>query len=259
MSNYNFSHLSLPPTADPCDACAIVREHGVCIIRQAISSKMAVLLDNIVMELEYTEIFTHNRNSIVFDKLTQRVGRLIIKAPVFIELLTHPLILEIWHSYLSTRMVCSSFASHSLLPSYNRYAWHRDFPYWIEGVSFPSSPLAVQTLWVLSDFSPENGATAFLRGSHINNVDVSVHLQHDEQIIATATPGDAILFDARTYHTARPNTTSQRRRCILVSYIQPFVTPMEDMRGQLSKIQDPSQLVSSLLAASARHPVDIHT
>jgi len=44
--------------------------------------------------------------------------------------------------------------------------WHADCPYWALEPPWPTGRLTGQTIWMLDDFTEENGATGIVPGSH---------------------------------------------------------------------------------------------
>jgi hypothetical protein len=81
------------------------------------------------------------------------------------------------------------------------------------------------TIWMLNDFSAENGGTLYLPGSHLRSdsprrgggpVDPSELLPGERQLLGRA--GDVGVFDARTWHAVAPNQTESERVAVIVRY-----------------------------------------
>ncbi len=99
-------------------------------------------------------------------------------------------------------------------------AWHRELQY----QHFTSSrPLAVQTLICVDKFDPQTGGTFFIPGSHLHESFPSDQYvkKHEYQIVAN--PGDAIIFNALTYHRAGINRSVGVRRAINNLYTLPII------------------------------------
>jgi ectoine hydroxylase-related dioxygenase (phytanoyl-CoA dioxygenase family) len=101
---------------------------------------------------------------------------------------------------------------------------HRDQDMW-NGIKGEVEYL-VNVMWPLTPFTAENGATVFWPGSH-----GSCALQPGvpaERRIATAAPGDAIIFLGSTLHGAGENVSGLPRRSIIVSYCLGWLKPYEN-------------------------------
>ncbi|QDL54439.1 phytanoyl-CoA dioxygenase family protein [Rhodoferax aquaticus] len=102
---------------------------------------------------------------------------------------------------------------------YNQSAWHRDLPY----QHFVSNtPLAINALFCVDDFTPDNGATYVLPGSHkTSNFPTDSYIKrHAVQILAKA--GQYILLDCMTFHRGGFNSTGAARRAVNHVYTIPF-------------------------------------
>jgi ectoine hydroxylase-related dioxygenase (phytanoyl-CoA dioxygenase family) len=99
-------------------------------------------------------------------------------------------------------------------------AWHRELQY----QHFTSSrPIALQSLICIDPFTEPTGATFFLPGSHLHEPFPSDEyvLKNEVQIIAS--PGDAVVFNALTYHRAGINKSNNIRRAINNLYTLPII------------------------------------
>lgn len=99
-------------------------------------------------------------------------------------------------------------------------AWHRDLQYQHFTIS---RPIAVQTLFCIDPFDAKTGGTFFISGSHLHESFPSDEYtkKHETQIVAN--PGDAVVFDALTYHRAGENTSPNIRRAINNLYTLPII------------------------------------
>lgn len=227
-----------------------IRTRGYTVVPDLIPVAEADRLRVAVEELVVAEEAIHRRPS-----GHQRVLQIAVKNPLFLEPLCHPFLLAVWRRYLGEDMVCSSLSSNTLWPGASEQYWHVDYPHWAMAEPYPTFPLAAHTLWMLDDFTEENGATAAIPGSHLED-----HLPRledgwtDEAEILTGRQGSAILADGAFWHTARPNRSDRFRSTLLVKYIRSFCIPQEDMRYQLSLLDDPSPLVEHLLGGKQYRP-----
>ena len=191
---------------------------------------------------------------------TQRVGRIAVKHPIFLDLMAHPTIVALWREYLGEDMVCSTWSGNSIYPGGDAINWHSDYPYWSIQPPYPPGRLAGQTIWFLNDLTEENGATAMLPQSHLKGEPPPPELKTqwiEDGKILTGKRGSVAVMHGACWHTARPNKTDQIRSVLLGMYTRPWFIPQEDMRGQLAELEKPSALVRQLMCANQREPRNV--
>ena len=114
-------------------------------------------------------------------------------------------------------------------PGNKREGWHADQPFNQKGTLRVFAPygdavIHLSSVWMLSDFTEENGGTLVVPGSHRasnnptggNGIDAMSPYPTEQQAIGKA--GDVLLFDSRTWHAAGANTTDQPRLGLAVRY-----------------------------------------
>ena len=81
--------------------------------------------------------------------------------------------------------------------------------------------MMVQMMVLLDDFTPENGATHILSGSHkiADKPDEFYFYENADRAIAKK--GTIILFDSNLWHAAGKNTTKENRRVLTLSFTRP--------------------------------------
>lgn len=122
----------------------------------------------------------------------------------------------------------------------------------------PLEKVCGQTILMLDDFSEQNGGTGFVPNSHVKG-----HMPPSEwntqwppeAEILTGTRGSALVFHGALWHTARPNRSDKARSALLGMYTRPFFLQMEDMLGQLERVEDPSDMVRQLMGARRHQQV----
>ena len=230
-------------------------KRGFCLIPSIISEKKAddarVILEQLVEE-EATEESRKEK--------TQRIGRLAVKHPIFLELMVHPIIVSLWKKYLGEDMICSTWSGNVIFPGCEKINWHSDYPYWSIQPPYPPGRMAGQTIWMLNDLTSENGATAVLPESHLKGVpplpEVKKQWMEDGEVL-TGNRGSVLVMHGACWHTARSNKTKKNRSVLLGMYMKPWFIPQEDMRSQLSEIVNPSALVCQLMGKNQHRPNNV--
>ncbi len=107
--------------------------------------------------------------------------------------------------------------------------WHSDWPFSLGQTSallapYGDLPIHLTTLWMLSDFSSDNGSTYVVPGSHRagNNPGGDIGYDGtkpvDSEIQATGKAGSVLAFDSRVWHSAGQNRSSEPRVTLAVRY-----------------------------------------
>ena len=227
-------------------------ERGYCIIPAVITPEKA---DDVRTALE--RLLAEEATEGTRQARTQRVGRIAVKDPIFLELMTHPLIHAIWKEYLDKDVICSTWTANTAYPGFNRYGWHPDFPFQRLNQPWPTDNVSGQTMWFLDDISVENGGTGILPYSHRKGHRPPPEIVNqwiEEAEILTGLRGSVMVMHGATWHTARPNKTDIARSVLLGMYTRPIYVTQEDMRAQLADLDNPSELVQQLMGANQWKP-----
>lgn len=102
---------------------------------------------------------------------------------------------------------------------YNQGAWHRDLPYQ-HFVS--SSPLAINAIYCVDDFTINNGASYVLPFSNRIEAFASERYVVENQVQIEAKAGSFIVLDCMTYHRGGYNSSQKNRRAINQAFMIPF-------------------------------------
>lgn len=181
-------------------------------------------------------------------QLQRRVWNLLNKGDVFVEMVQHPILMQIAEAFLGNEFCLGSIAANRILPGGPGQEAHIDYPYWdmYKVSSFPvnvspSFPLNLQVTVMLDDFTEENGATAVWPGTQKEcryPTEEDAENYPSERMIGKA--GDVAVFFGLTWHSASDNNSKDAdRSAILIQYLPKFVKPMEDQkRGVNMEVQN---------------------
>jgi ectoine hydroxylase-related dioxygenase (phytanoyl-CoA dioxygenase family) len=123
---------------------------------------------------------------------------------------------------------------------YNQAAWHRDLPY----QHFVSStPLAVNALFCIDDFTVENGATFVLPASHKSAAFPSPSFVEQQALQVEAKAGTFIVLDCMMFHAGGYNASNRVRRAVNHVFSIPYFK---------QQIRIPGNVDESGLSAEAR-------
>lgn len=180
----------------------------------------------------------------------RRVWALVGKGEIFRRLIQHPTVIAVWQRVLGPDVIASTFTANIVGPGAPAGGWHIDYPYWAMQPPFPDGFLTGQTVWMLDDFTSDNGATACIAGSH--KTLRPPQRGEAEQLpmeVAVGSQGSVLFTNGAIWHQCLPNSTDQPRVGLLGMYNRSVVFPQEDMPRQLSEeeLADESDLLKQLL------------
>jgi ectoine hydroxylase-related dioxygenase (phytanoyl-CoA dioxygenase family) len=81
-------------------------------------------------------------------------------------------------------------------------------------------PFMVMTaIWMLDDFTIDNGATRIVPGSHTITEPLAKMLaqplaRHPREIVITGRAGSVLIFNGHLWHSGRKNESDGPRRCV---------------------------------------------
>jgi ectoine hydroxylase-related dioxygenase (phytanoyl-CoA dioxygenase family) len=145
---------------------------------------------------------------------TDRLADLVNKDPLFEVCFSHPRVLAAIRHVLGEFRL-SSLNSRAALPGQGHQALHADY-----GEPVPPGEYQVcNSIWLLDDFTPENGATRVVPGSHRSGTMPSEVMAdpadpHPEEVLLTAPAGSVVVFNSHLWHGGTLNRSSRPRRAM---------------------------------------------
>lgn len=141
---------------------------------------------------------------------------------VFKRLATNPRVLSLVSSLIRGKFQLNQQNGVINPPKqgYNQGKWHRDLPY----QHFVSStPLAINALYCVDDFTIDNGATVVLPASHKTEAFPSASFIDANSVQVTAKAGSFLVLDCMVYHKGNTNRTDHIRRAVNHVYTIPYI------------------------------------
>jgi ectoine hydroxylase-related dioxygenase (phytanoyl-CoA dioxygenase family) len=151
-------------------------------------------------------------------KRTKRTGGLVARSPKCRELVMHPLILGAAGDLLSH---ATSFQLHltqviAIGPGEPVQAIHRD-QWAFDFFPFPKNyEVQFNTIWALTDFTEENGATRVIPGS--NHFEDKLRFTEADTIPAEMRRGSVLVYNGSVYHGGGANRSDATRVGINITY-----------------------------------------
>jgi ectoine hydroxylase-related dioxygenase (phytanoyl-CoA dioxygenase family) len=155
---------------------------------------------------------------------TQRIYALFAKTRTMDRAATHPLLLAVLDEVLGHYQL-SAPVGIRIGPGERAQILHRDDA--VYPLPQPGPPVVVNTMWPLDEFTPQNGATRFLPGSHRWEPGRQP-VAADPVLTATMAPGSAMFYLGSLWHGGGPNTTSAPRLGVILEYAAAWLRPQEN-------------------------------
>lgn len=215
-----------------------LEEQGYCVIEDVLDAPKTVEVRHRLVEAAaeserrgiptYMEGLDPNPNNV-------RVFNLLDLDPVFVELISHPVALEVACHLLDDDFVISNFTANIAKPGSGSMTIHSDL-----ALVLPEpwhAPWSLNVIWCLDDVRGENGGTLFMPGSHCfeRREDVPADMA-DRMIPLEAKAGSVVAMDGRIWHTSGANRTQDEERALLFGYYsRSFIRPQWNFNVGLSE------------------------
>ncbi len=205
----------LPADADAQTVTRFLKRDGAVIVDRLVpTSTMDAIIDEMQPWFDATPFGPDDFSG----RHTRRTGGLVARSPKCREIVMHPLALGASGQLLDH---ASSFQLHltqmiAIGPGEPAQTIHRD-QWAFDFFPFPRD-LDVQcnTIWAMTDFTEENGATRVVPGS--NHREDKVRFKPGDTIPAEMTKGSVLFYSGSVYHGGGANRSDQTRIGLNITY-----------------------------------------
>jgi ectoine hydroxylase-related dioxygenase (phytanoyl-CoA dioxygenase family) len=215
----------LPRSTSPERVAEVLARDGCVVVeRLAPEDTMREALDELAPWLEATptgrDAFSGHR--------TRRTGGLIARSATCRALVQHPLILATTKQLLAG---ATSFQLHltqviAISPGEPGQPIHRD-QWAFDFFPFPRGyEVQCNTLWAMTDFTAENGATRVIPGSHL--WEDRLELSHDACEAAEMPAGSVLAYTGAVYHGGGANRSQATRYGLNLTYARSWLRQEEN-------------------------------
>jgi ectoine hydroxylase-related dioxygenase (phytanoyl-CoA dioxygenase family) len=188
--------------------CAAVEADGYAIVHDVISNSECEALVAQIDEIEAGPDIDFGANE--FEGFaTRRIFNLIARGPRFRDLVIHSAIDEIMQGLLGEDFLLSGTTSMHISPGETPQLLHADDG--MISLPRPHPATMITTLWSLTDFLDENGATRLVPGSH-RRVDMPRPGEAHTSIAAAMPRGSVVFLHGSLWHGGGANTTPDDER-----------------------------------------------
>jgi ectoine hydroxylase-related dioxygenase (phytanoyl-CoA dioxygenase family) len=207
---------TLPANTPVDEIVAIIARDGACILRDVLSADQVERVRAEIMP--YVEATGNGRDNFTGVNTT-RTGALVARSPACRDLVTDKTITEAAALFL--KPYCERIQLHltqviRIRPGQVKQAVHRDR--WAWGTYLKNIEPQFNTIWAITDFTRENGATNVVPGSVGPDWPDDRRPTPDEIGYAEMSAGSVLIYSGAVFHGGGENTSNGDRIGINITY-----------------------------------------
>jgi ectoine hydroxylase-related dioxygenase (phytanoyl-CoA dioxygenase family) len=224
--NCGVTYTPIDPAAEMAEHLRRIAEDGYTILPDAIELDFIDEIDEALLKLEHDLGVVPAEN--LFEGLhTTRVYNLLVHGEVFQRIPIHPHVLPVVDGVLDPGCLISSLSSIAIGADETPQPIHADDQ--LIPLERPHIPIICNTMWAITDFTEENGATRLIPGSH-KRTEAPNPLEHYDSIAAEMPKGSVLVWVGSLWHGGGANTTDTRRVGIAMNYCAGYVRQQENQQ-----------------------------
>ena len=206
-------------------AARIARD-GYTIVEDAIEADLLDALSGDLLRLERELGIEPARNAFEGHH-TVRVYNLLARGEIYARIPVHDNVLPVVERVLDTGCLVSSLSSIAIDPGETAQPIHADDQ--LIPIPKPHPPTVCNSMWALTDFTEENGATRIIPGSHLADHSPEFGTHYDS-IAAEMPRGSVLIWHGSLWHGGGANRTDTRRVGVAMNYCAGYIRQQENQQ-----------------------------
>jgi ectoine hydroxylase-related dioxygenase (phytanoyl-CoA dioxygenase family) len=158
---------------------------------------------------------------------TVRIYNLLARGASFQRVPVHPSVLPIVEGVLDRGLLVSSLSSIAIGPDESAQPIHADDQ--VIPIPKPHPATVCNSMWALTDFTEENGATRLIPGTHRADRSPEFTASHDS-IAAEMSKGSVLVWHGSLWHGGGANRTNKRRVGVAMNYCAGYIRQQENQQ-----------------------------
>ena len=203
-----------------------VARDGYTIVENAIEPDFVDALAQDLQRLESVLGITVANNRFE-GRNTLRIYNLLVHGKLYERIPVHENILPIVEGVLDYGCLVSSLSSIAILPGEKAQPVHADDQ--LVPLPKPHPPIVCNTMWAITDFTQENGATCVIPGSHLRDHSPTYGEKYETKPVVMKR-GSVLVYNGSLWHGGGPNRTSDRRVGIAMNYCAGYIRQQENQQ-----------------------------
>ena len=199
---------------------------GYTILPNAIEADLIDAIDETLLTLERDRNVVPATNR--FEGLrTTRIYNLLVHGSPFDQIPVHPRVLPVVEGVLDPGLLISSLSSIAIGPDEDAQPLHADDQ--LIPLPRPHVPIICNTMWAITDFTADNGATRVVPGSHLSDEAPDLFQQYPT-VAAEMEKGSVLVWVGSLWHGGGANHTATRRVGIAMNYCAGYIRQQENQQ-----------------------------
>ena len=203
-----------------------VARDGYTIVHDVFDAARAAALRQELMRLE-SELGVEPAGNSFEGAATWRIYNLLAHGALFEAIPVDPVVLPVVEGVLDAGCLVSSLSSIAIGPGERAQPIHADDQ--VMPLAKPHAPTVCNTMWALTDFTEDNGATRIIPGSHLRDHSPT-YGQHYDSVPAEMPAGSVLVWHGSLWHGGGANRTAERRWGIAMNYCAGWVRQQENQQ-----------------------------
>ncbi|HUO05797.1 MAG TPA: phytanoyl-CoA dioxygenase family protein [Candidatus Binataceae bacterium] len=203
-----------------------IKSDGYSVVENAIEPDFIDRISEDLARLE-RELDIKPRMNVFEGNKTTRVLNLLKYGKTFESIPVHPNILPIVEGVLDGGLLVSTLSSVAIFPGELAQPIHADDQ--LIPLKKPHQAIICNTMWALTDFTEENGATRIIPGSHKSERNPEF-MKHYPSIPALMKKGSVLVWHGSLWHGGGANVSDQVRIGIAMNYCAGYIRQQENQQ-----------------------------
>jgi ectoine hydroxylase-related dioxygenase (phytanoyl-CoA dioxygenase family) len=203
-----------------------IAARGWTVIDGAIDMDLA---DSLVADLDRLEreLEVRPADNSFEGRSTLRVYNLLARRDIWWQVPVHPAVLPVVEGVLDAGCLVSSLSSINIGPGETAQPIHADDQ--LIPLPKPHPATVCNTMWALTDFTEDNGATRVISGTHLAD-DSPVFGDPYESEPAVMRRGSVLVWHGSLWHGGGANNTGERRIGVAMNYCAGYIRQQENQQ-----------------------------
>jgi ectoine hydroxylase-related dioxygenase (phytanoyl-CoA dioxygenase family) len=210
---------------------ARIDRDGYAILERVVEPELVDALVDDLLHLERLYDVKPAQNSFEGTR-TVRIYNLLAFGKIYEAIPVHEHVLPVVERVLDAGCLVSSLSSISIDPGETAQPIHADDQ--LIPLTKPHVPTVCNTMWALTDFTEDNGATRVVPGSHLRDHSPDYGKPYDS-VAAEMPRGSVLVWHGSLWHGGGANTTDRRRVGIAMNYCAGWIRQQENQQLGISR------------------------